>query len=167
MDYYTYAYLRKDLSPYYVGKGKGNRILSDLRSIHKPTDISRIVFLRENMTEKESFNNEVEMIKLWGRKDLKTGMLRNKTDGGEGSSGGRRTKETRKLISLIRTGKKHTNETKAKMSLVRTGEKRTDETKAKIRLATTGLKRTEKQKENMRLAWTFRKLSKSSKAGEK
>lgn len=177
-DFYTYAYLREDLSPYYVGKGKGNRILSDLRSIHKPTDISRIVFLRENMTEKESFDNEVEMIKLWGRKDLNTGMLRNKTDGGEGSSGHKFSDETKEKLSFLATGRKHTEESKAKIRLskkyisyetrakmrsVRLGMKLSEETKAKIGLAHKGRIFSYESKAKMRLARLGKKMSEASK----
>jgi len=43
------------------------------------------VFETEN--EKEAFTKEVELIQLYGRRDLNTGTLFNRTDGGEGASG--------------------------------------------------------------------------------
>lgn len=136
MDFYTYAYLREDGSPYYVGKGRNQRIFKNTRSTPKPTCISRIVFLRENMTEEQAIRHEIEMIKLWGRKDLGTGMLRNKTDGGEGVPAIKWSEDRKKKWSLVKTSFKHTKETKKKMSLSaigRTGWNHTEETKAKIK----------------------------------
>jgi hypothetical protein len=86
--FYTYAYLRKDRTPYYIGKGSGRRIfVNQGKSCKKPKDKSRIIFLKQNLTEEEAFKHEVYMIALYGRKDLGTGILRNRTDGGEGASG--------------------------------------------------------------------------------
>jgi hypothetical protein len=84
--YYTYAYLREDRTPYYIGKGKGNRVYETHRRVKQPKDKSRIIFLKQNLTEEEAFKHEIYMIALFGRKDLGTGILRNMTDGGEGVS---------------------------------------------------------------------------------
>ena len=86
VNYYTYAYLREDKTPYYIGKGKGKRIYSTNRIYKPPTDESRIIFLKQNLTEEEAFKHEIYMIAVFGRKDNGTGILRNLTDGGEGSS---------------------------------------------------------------------------------
>jgi hypothetical protein len=82
--YYTYAYLREDRTPYYIGKGKGDRIYSTTRRLKPPKDKSRIIFLKQNITEEEAFKHEIYMIAVFGRKDLGTGILRNLTDGGDG-----------------------------------------------------------------------------------
>jgi hypothetical protein len=84
--YYTYAYLREDRTPYYIGKGKGNRVYKKNRRVRPPTDKSRIIFLKQNLTEEEAFKHEIYMIAVFGRKDLGTGILHNMTDGGEGAS---------------------------------------------------------------------------------
>jgi len=86
-DYYTYAYLREDRTPYYIGKGRGYRIYSRQRLIKPPDDKSRIIFLKKNLTEEEAFKHEIYMIAIFGRKDLGTGILRNLTNGGDGVSG--------------------------------------------------------------------------------
>jgi hypothetical protein len=103
-DYYTYAYLREDRTPYYIGKGRGKRIYSKNRSIKAPKDKSLILYLKKNLTEAEAFKHEVYMIYVLGRKDLGTGILRNRTDGGEGASGAVISEETKKKISVANTG---------------------------------------------------------------
>ena len=122
-DYYTYAYLRKDKTPYYIGKGRGKRIYSKSRSIKAPKDKSLILYLKKNLTEAEAFKHEIYMIFVLGRKDLGTGILRNQTDGGEGASGAVRSEEAKKKISVANSGKTHTEETKKKMSVAKSGEK--------------------------------------------
>ena len=83
--YYVYLYLREDKTPYYVGKGKGNRVYSKNRRLQPPPK-DRILIL-DNLTEEEAFRKEINLIKRYGRKDNGTGILANLTDGGEGSSG--------------------------------------------------------------------------------
>jgi hypothetical protein len=86
--FYTYAYLREDRSPYYIGKGEGNRAYKKYRSgIKPPKNKSRIIFLKQNLIEEEAFRHEIYMIAVFGRKDLGTGILHNRTNGGEGVSG--------------------------------------------------------------------------------
>jgi hypothetical protein len=97
MNYYTYAYLREDKTPYYIGKGKRDRIYSNRKRVKPPKDKSRIIFLKQNLTEEEAFKHERYMIAVFGRKDLGTGILHNMTDGGEGTSN-RGTPEQRSEI---------------------------------------------------------------------
>jgi hypothetical protein len=144
-DYYTYAYLREDKTPYYIGKGRGNRIYDKRRTIKPPKDKSLILFLKKGLTEAEAFKHEVYMIFVLGRKDLGTGILRNLTNGGEGSSGAVHSKEHRRKNSEARIGEKHpqfgvprTEETKKKISESKSGVPRTEETKKKISEARSG-----------------------------
>ena len=108
--FYTYAYLREDRTPYYVGKGTGKRVYEKSnREIKPPKDKSRIIFLKQNLTEEEAFKHEIYMIAVFGRKDLRTGILRNKTDGGDGSSGAIRSEEFKKNVSEMHRGENNPN----------------------------------------------------------
>jgi len=103
--FYTYAYLREDRTPYYIGKGKGIRLYNKHRGeVRPPKDKSRIIFLKQNLTEEEAFKHEIYMIAVFGRKDIGTGILRNMTNGGEGVSGFVFAEEIKRKMSEKRKG---------------------------------------------------------------
>ena len=102
--FYVYVYYDprplKLNQPVYVGKGTGDRDISHWSrgSHNKPFQdfishlkqrglvaTSQRVF--ETANEEEAFTKEIELIELYGRRDIKTGTLFNRTDGGEGASG--------------------------------------------------------------------------------
>ena len=103
--FYTYAYLRKDGTPYYIGKGKGYRAFRKAGHTIKLPPRERILILKKNLTEEEAFKHEVYLIAVLGRKDLGTGILRNLTDGGEGARGWIPSEEAKIKISKGNKGK--------------------------------------------------------------
>jgi hypothetical protein len=131
--FYTYAYLREDRTPYYIGKGTGYRIYDKGRREFKPPkDKNRIIFLKQNLTEEEAFKHEKYMIAIFGRKDLETGILHNKTDGGEGSSKCVISEETRRKRSESNIGRIVSQETRDKISKANKGKTRSEETRKKL-----------------------------------
>ena len=122
--FYTYAYLREDRTPYYIGKGQTRRAYQQKgKPCRVPTDKSKVIFLKQNLTEEEAFKHEIYMIAIFGRKDLKTGILRNKSNGGQGNSGKIVSEETRKKLREINLGKKYSEETRAKLREIKGGKK--------------------------------------------
>ena len=108
--YYVYTYLRKDGTPYYIGKGKGRRKTAK-HNVHVPLDKNRIVKLEVNLTESIALQRETYYITLYGRKDLGTGILRNLTNGGEGASGAVRSPEFKENLRRQKKGIPRATET--------------------------------------------------------
>ena len=117
--YYVYAYLRKsNLTPYYIGKGCNGRAYSKGHNVPVPKDKSKIIFIKINLTAYEAFDLEIRMIRWYGREDLGTGILKNKTNGGEGVSGGSTLSNDHKhKISLGLIGRSYDKVSKRKMSI--------------------------------------------------
>ncbi|HET8688719.1 MAG TPA: NUMOD3 domain-containing DNA-binding protein [Methanosarcina sp.] len=144
--YYVYAYLRKDNTPYYIGKGKDDRAYESHykngRGVHVPKDKSQIIFLEKNLSEIGAFALERRYIAWYGRKDLGTGILNNRTDGGEGIAGFNHSVETRKKMSQSHQGKTRSPEFCRKLSVARKGLKfgpPSAERRSKISAAMTGV----------------------------
>lgn len=87
-NFVVYAYSREDGTFYYIGKGRPRRPYGKRKSgIKPPADRKRIHILHKNLPESVALEYEKNLILFYGRKDTKTGLLQNKTDGGEGVSG--------------------------------------------------------------------------------
>lgn len=128
MDYYTYAYLREDNTPYYIGKGKGYRINDRNKNVFLPPKERRI-YLKHFENEEDAYKHEIYMIDILPN-------LRNLTAGGEGFKGnhtektreGMRQRGKQRGNSVLLKGNpsrmrgmKHSEETRKKMSLAQKG----------------------------------------------
>lgn len=95
--YYLYRHVRLDIDkPFYIGIGtkskKGNpyyrSVSKEKRNLIWKNIVNKTEYEVEIILESNDYNfikeKEVEFIKLYGRKDLKTGILSNMTSGGEG-----------------------------------------------------------------------------------
>lgn len=159
--YYVYAYLRskdsvtaKAGTPYYIGKGKGKRAYSSSRTIPIPADKKNIVFLETHLSEIGALALERRMIKWYGRIDTETGILRNKTDGGDGSSGLVVTASARAKRSAWHKGKTLSDESRKLISAANkgrlTGIPKSDEHRRKISESNKGKELTQRHKNNIK-----------------
>ena len=96
---FVYCYLRVDGSPYYIGIAKKASRPKDRHNWRPPSCPSRIRVMRRGLTWAAAQQWERFYIARYGRKDIGTGILRNLTDGGEGSAGRVRSEAERRVIS--------------------------------------------------------------------
>jgi hypothetical protein len=146
--FYSYLWLRADGSPYYAGKGTGDRAYVKYNHrIGPPKERSRILIF-PMLNEDEAFESEIALIELFGRKDIGTGCLRNLTGGGENPPvwtrrGYKRSAEFCRKLSersqgnTYMLGKKLSVEARRKISESNRGRKFSAEHRAKLSAAKT------------------------------
>jgi hypothetical protein len=137
---YVYQHRRLDTNDvFYVGIGaeplyrrafsKHHRNLHWKSIVKKAGYVVDIIY--KDISWQQACKYEVNLIAMYGRKDLDTGLLVNKTIGGEGVLGRVVSLETREKMKVIATGKLHSTDSKEKMRVYWTGRKQTTEQIAK------------------------------------
>lgn len=112
---YVYRHIRLDSGlPFYIGIGNDNKYkysrayFKSNRSDYWKRIVNKhgyeVEILIDDISWDDACNKESEFIKLYGREDLGTGILINKTDGGEGCVNGI-TKETRQKMAAKLRGR--------------------------------------------------------------
>lgn len=129
--FYVYVLYRAygDKTPCYIGKGTGQRIKQHekLGSAHYNKHLANVIakgitseIVYRSHNELEAFEEELRLIALYGRANIKTGTLCNLTDGGEGHSGYVQSSELRAARSVFMSGNQYgvgnTNRRGKKMS---------------------------------------------------
>jgi hypothetical protein len=105
--YYIYFWLRENGTPYYVGKGKEDRAFVNYsHTVSRPVN-KELILLQNCDSETEAFEMERFFVSYYGRLDVGTGILRNRSDGGDGNSGAVWTSESRKRLSRCKMGNKN------------------------------------------------------------
>lgn len=156
-----YQYLRSKDSesglkgtPYYIGKGKGNRCFVNHRSFKPPKD-EFIFIYADQMSEEDAFTLEIMLIARYGRLDLGTGCLRNRTDGSDGFSGIVPSPESIEKRRKANLGRKRSPESRARMSAAQVGNtralghKHTPEARANMSEARKGIVFTDEHRLNI------------------
>jgi hypothetical protein len=152
MEYYTYAYLREDGTPYYIGRGKHQKKSKYRRmntkfghSVSVPNEKRKII-LKDNLSLNDANKHEIYMIFIFGKKYDGTGILRNLVDGGTGGCvpGRKLSEETKNKIGNANRGKTRSEEHRRKNGEAKKGntnwlgKTHSEETKEKIRNAHKG-----------------------------
>jgi len=176
----VYRHIRLDKNePFYIGIGKTEKRAYSKNSRNRywksivANTAYRVEILFDDLSWERSIEKEIELIELYGRKDLGLGTLVNLTDGGESLPGSKnpmfgkkRTDDEKRRISQKLTGNKLSEETKLKISQSGKGIKKSPEYIEKIKGRKHSPESIEKMKKRVFTEEHRRKLSESMKGNK-
>lgn len=119
--YYVYLHIKSSNGePFYVGKGKANRVTSTHgRNKFWHNIVNKygydIIFLDKNLSPEKAIELETYWIERIGRRDLGNGTLVNLTNGGDGTAGRKVDRSYYKGENNPFYGKTHSEDTKEKI----------------------------------------------------
>lgn len=158
--YFVYVIEFLDGTPLYIGKGKDSRplahyhpkassyIANKLRKEgHEKTQVRK---LHEGLDSDQAYALERSYITKYGRKDIGTGILYNRSDGGEGSRGHKMPPGSIERLRQLNLGKTLSSETKGRLSAMFKGREVT--WGSKIASSLTGVKHSEERRAKVSVA---------------
>ena len=168
-EFYVYLHVRLDnMTPFYVGKGHGNRAynLSRGKGTHHDNICKacgcKVVIIKDNLTENQAFKLENKMIEYYVHTlsyginiegyddyDHELPYLTNFTWGGEGVSGRKHSEEEKQKMSKAKKGKKNSKEHNKNISKAKKGKKNSKEHNKNISKSLKGIQFSEEHKQNI------------------
>lgn len=166
LDLKSYVYLHRRLDTnevFYVGIGnkinfkraftKHNRNLHWERIVKKVGYVGDVIY--KDISWEQACKYEINLIAMYGRKDLKLGTLVNLTNGGEGTLGRKCSEETKLKIGNKNRNKIKSIEARQKLSLSTKGKIVSEETRIKMSLSGKGKKMSKESVEKRRLSVNY------------
>lgn len=144
---YVYRHIRLDKNePFYIGISNSKTYERAYTKSHRNNMWHKIInkteyrvdIVIDGLTYDEAKEKEAEFIALYGRINIKTGILCNMTEGGDGTVGYVFDEETREKIRQANKGWKPTEEMLKKMSKARKGKKFSEEHRKNLSKACMG-----------------------------
>jgi len=124
MKHYLYRHINLQTElPFYIGLGSGKNYHRAYETEGRSPEWLNIVskydyyveIVMTDLTQEHACQKEIEFISMYGRLDLGTGILVNKTDGGFGINNCLYTESRRNKLSNYFKGRKLTDEHKSKL----------------------------------------------------
>jgi hypothetical protein len=162
---YVYRHIRLDKNePFYIGIGNDSNYRRAKSKDNRNKDWHTVVdncqfdieILVDNIDYEFAKKKEKEFVRLYGRLDLGTGILVNRTDGGQGNVNW--SEENRKKLGERQRGKKASEETRRRLSESHKGYKPTPQALENMRLAQKGKVISRETREKMASKLRGRKL---------
>jgi hypothetical protein len=166
---FKYGNYEFEYEPFYIGKGKGDRIKTSLNNYNnKDSKKCKNHYKRNKINKIKSLGGDIKILKIYsnikenyalfierylifriGKSIEGKGPLVNICNGGEGVSGYKHSKETLKKISQKSKNRIVSEETRKKISISNKGRIKTSEERKKLSISHTGKKLSDETKKKL------------------